>query len=162
MLNHSIRNILPDDIPFILEIQRLVYNIKLNEPKEVFFSFIREPRNKCFLFLEGDTIIGYCIAHPYSIDKLSPPELHTESPTILPEMKDWFIHDMAFHPSFHTMGYGNLLYNHFLNSVSKTSSLSLVAVNGANTFWKKYGFIEYNKENMESYTEDAIYMIYKR
>jgi hypothetical protein len=103
MKNYYIRNITLHDIPAILEIQSMVYNVKMNEPEEVFHSFIREPRNKCFLLLEEKQIIGYFIAHSHSVDRL-PPRLHDDSPTILPEMKDWFIHDMALHPLFHNRG----------------------------------------------------------
>jgi len=57
MKNYYIRNITLHDIPAILEIQSMVYNVKMNEPEEVFHSFIREPRNKCFLLLEARTVI---------------------------------------------------------------------------------------------------------
>lgn len=162
----TIRKTIISDVPYILDIQHLVYHNQMNENANVFISFIREPRNKCYTILDEYDIIGYFIAHPYSIYKL-PPKLHCDSPFFFEgeQMRDWYIHDMALYPSYHKKGLGTVLYKYFLKTIPTNSSLSLVAVNGADLFWEKHGFYAQlidTKGVLTTYTSDAKFMICNR
>jgi len=117
--------------------------------------------------LDEYDIIGYFIAHPYSIHKY-PPNLHNESHLITEQghqYNDWFIHDMVIYPGYHKKGLGTMMYNFFIKTIPNNSSMSLVAVNGAYKFWKKQGFYVQplqHKNALKSYTKDAVFMIRNR
>jgi len=143
----------------ILEIQDKSYQEIGIEDLEVLKSKNEASPDTCFVCLSNKgEVLGYLLAHPWS--GITPPKLFEPLPNI--EQCDYlYLHDMAVSPQSKGKGIGRTaalkLFEVAQNKGIK--SVSLVAVQGAQSFWSIIGFQEVTGVNIcSSYGEKAILM----
>ncbi|MGL5046757.1 MAG: GNAT family N-acetyltransferase [Shewanella sp.] len=156
-----LRAITPQDWDAILTIQDECYSQLDPEPLHVLQSKWQVSPESCFVFEVNELVVGYCLAHPWITNK--PPELN-QPITHLPKADTLCLHDIAISTKAQGLGAGAKALAHLtlLAARDNLNSLSLVAVQGADRYWLKMGFIpQVINKCLDSYTDDAMYMIYK-
>lgn len=109
---------------------------------------------------------GYCVSHPYPAFTI--PHLnHTrlDERAVKDEKKNYYIHDLAVMSS--ARGWGSRGAQHVLDMAKKKgfATVTLTAVNGSVTFWRKVGFKEVLhvsdeiQNKLASYEKDAKLMM---
>ncbi len=151
-----------NDIDQVLEIQKLVYNKDLLESKETFLSMINNYPSGCLCLRDENKLLGYFITHPENINNLPPSlnlNIHSNN-----ENNIYYFHDLAVHPSARNLRIGSTLI--FLAVkiaiINKFDKIALTAVQNADKFWNKFGFIPITiekKTSLLSYGPDAVVMI---
>ncbi|MFB2755587.1 MULTISPECIES: GNAT family N-acetyltransferase [Shewanella] len=156
-----LRAITPQDWDAILQIQEECYSQLDPEPLHVLQSKWHVSPQSCFVFEVNESVVGYCLAHPWTTNM--PPALY-EPITHLPKADTLYLHDIAISAKAQGLGAGSkaLMRLKQLADRFNLSSLSLVAVQGADSYWRKMGFKPKAIDKcLGSYTDDAMYMIYK-
>lgn len=150
-----------NDIEQILEIQNLVYKEDLIESKDSFLSMINKFPEGCIYITINNLIVGYFITHPDNIINL-PPALNSNM-NINNQNNIYYFHDLAVHPSYRNLQIGSILiYNAVkIAIINKFNKIALTAVQNANKYWNKFGFVKINinNKNLLSYGSDAVVMI---
>ena len=143
----------------ILEIQEECYSMLEPEPLAVLQSKWQVSAQSCFVIEHKGDVVGYCLAHPWTA--YTPPVLYQELKQ-LPEADSLYLHDIAISKRAQGLGAGSQSLKH-LHTIAQRlglSSLSLVAVQGADSYWQKMGFSRQNiAKSLTSYTDDACYMM---
>ncbi len=154
-----------NDIEQILEIQNLVYTEDLIESKESFLSMVHKFSEGCIYLTINDLIVGYFITHPENINNL-PPALNSNyniNINIHIENNIYYFHDLAVHPLYRNLQIGSILiYNAVkIAIINKFNKIALTAVQNADKYWNKFGFIKINtnNKNLLSYGSNAVVMI---
>lgn len=155
----QLRAITPLDWDAILDIQDECYSQLDPEPLHVLQSKWLVSPKTCFVIEHQGSLVGYCLAHPWTVD--TPPSLYQEI-TTLPKANSLYLHDIAISAKAQGLGAGRKVLNqlhHLANDLGLTS-LSLVAVQGADSYWLKMGFSQKAIDKcLASYTDDACYMV---
>jgi len=127
------------DLPNIMLIQNQAYLPELQEERSVFESRMKVAPDFCFVVGLGGLMAGYVIAHPWPDRKT--PGLGRIIDSI-PEGADVIhLHDLAVSPSFRGRGIARLLLERLKETAQGgVEALTLVAVQGASTFWSHLGF----------------------
>lgn len=155
-----LRAITPRDWDAILTIQAECYSQLDPEPLHVLQSKWQVSPSSCFVFELNHAVVGYCLAHPWQLHV--PPALY-EPILSVPVADTLYLHDIAISAKAQGQGAGTQALNHLIAQADalNLNSLSLVAVQGADHYWRKQGFIPKTIDKcLSSYTDDAIYMIY--
>ncbi|EGM70794.1 GNAT family N-acetyltransferase [Shewanella sp. HN-41] len=155
-----LRAITPQDWDAILQIQAECYSQLDPEPLHVLQSKWQVSPQSCFVFEVNNAVVGYCLAHPWTVN--IPPALY-EPITHLPKANTLYLHDIAISAKAQGLGAGTkaLTRLKLLADRYNLDSLSLVAVQGADSYWLKMGFKPQTIDKcLGSYTNDAMYMIY--
>lgn len=156
-----LRAITPQDWGAILQIQAECYPQLDPEPLQVLQSKWHVSAQSCFVFEVQKTVVGYCLAHPWVANM--PPALY-QPISHLPRANTLYLHDIAITAKAQGLGAGSKALSRLkqLAAQLNLSSLSLVAVQGADSYWRKMGFTPNSIDKcLSSYTDDAMYMIYK-
>ncbi|MBT1444423.1 GNAT family N-acetyltransferase [Shewanella sp. JM162201] len=154
-----LRAIKTEDWQAILEIQAECYQALEPEPLHVLQSKWQVSPDSCFVMEKDGAVLGYCLAHPWV--EATPPPLY-QPLTELPDANTLYLHDMAISARAQGLGAGTKAMSKLKQLASHWSlpSLSLVAVQGADSFWRRQGFEESKSlKCLGSYTDDASYMI---
>lgn len=155
----QLRSITSADWSDILLIQEECYPQIEPESLEVLQSKWLVSPQTCFV-IESDTqVVGYCLAHPWVAG--SPPSLEqtliaTTNPDTL------YLHDIALSSRIQGQGAGKLAFNTLVDYARELAlpCISLVAVQGADSYWRRQGFIARPIEkSLEGYPQDACYMV---
>ena len=143
----------------ILEIQDKVYHEVGPEELDVLKSKQSISPETCFVCVseQGDTL-GYLLAHPWN--GAEPPKLHV--PLLVTENSDsLYLHDMAVSPQSKGQGIGRSMMAKLIEvaELKGVKRITLVAVQGADSYWSLLGFNVISGENMcSSYGSNAILM----
>lgn len=143
----------------ILEIQEESYQEIGTEELEVLKSKSEASPDTCFVCLSNtEEVFGYLLAHPWS--GISPPKLF-ESLSNIENCEYLYLHDMAISPQSKGKGIGRAaaikLFEVAQNK--EINRVSLVAVQGSESFWSRIGFQEVTGVNVcSSYGEKAVLM----
>lgn len=160
MTNHiMLRAITPSDWPDILAIQQQCYAELINESQAVLQCKQQLAANCCFVLLQTTKVQGYCFAHPWQLGQ--PPKLN-QLITLPTQQNSLYIHDMAVAKHAQGLGLASEALYHLrdLALQQQLSSLSLVAVNGAASYWQRFGFRRYPLANaLSGYGDSAEYMV---
>ncbi len=154
-----LRAITPHDWDDILQIQQECYSQLEPEPLGVLQSKWQVSPDSCFVFEFNGNVVGYCLAHPWTMNK--PPALY-QILTELPEADTLYLHDIAISSKAQGLGAGSRALAELTQLAHHLAldNLSLVAVQGADSYWRKMGFTPQPiDKSLSSYTDDAIYMI---
>ncbi|MCH1928731.1 GNAT family N-acetyltransferase [Shewanella sp. A25] len=154
-----LRAITQGDWEAILAIQDECYSQLEPEPLEVLQSKWLVSPQSCFIIEANNTVVGYCLAHPWTSNK--PPALYQEL-SYLPEADTLYLHDIAISAKAQGLGAGAKALNELKQLAHQLTlhSLSLVAVQGADSYWRKMGFTpKAIEKDLSSYTDDAMYMV---
>lgn len=146
----------PAELPHVDRIQRQAYEAGLVEPIEALASRLRVAPKFAFVARDGCECLGYLLAHPWPADQS--PGLQN-SLEILPENCDALhLHDMAVDPAHANRGIGRALLRALIEAARSAgfSQITLVAVQGADTFWNKMGFLAVRR--VDGYDDGALLM----
>lgn len=154
-----LRSITSTDWNEILLIQEECYPEIEPESLEALQSKCLVSPQTCFVIELDKRVVGYCLAHPWVTG--SPPSLEqilvaAKSPDTL------YLHDIALSSKAQGKGAGNLAFRALVEHARELAlpCISLVAVQGADSYWRRQGFIAQPIEkSLNSYTPDASYMV---
>lgn len=135
----KISSITPSHWHQIEQIQHAAFNDEFPESVEILKSKVSASPHTCFVYLDDNQqVIGYLISHPYH--KNTMPKLHEYIHPI--DSDHLHIHDLAITQAYRGQGLPKQLLNHLFQTVKKEQyhSVSLIAVQNAETFWEKHGF----------------------
>ncbi|AWV88582.1 GNAT family N-acetyltransferase [Bradymonas sediminis] len=151
-----ISNITPADLPQVDRIQRLAYGPELIESIDALNSRLQLAPDFAFAAREQPDCLGYLFAHPWPADQS--PGLNHIIKTLPPNADAIHLHDMAVDPNYGGRGIGRSLLNTLLDAADAAgyAQVTLVAVQGADTFWTKMGFEALRPA--EGYDDSAILM----
>ncbi len=136
----KIRVIQENDWPTIVALQQQAYTSIEPESEPVLRKkFVVSPTT-CLVAVDShENVLGCCLSHPWQ--PCAAPPLHEEidHPVTTTNL---FIHDMAVFPQFWKKGVGTGLYEAVCKRASSQgfTTITLVAVQQAQTFWSKFGF----------------------
>lgn len=136
----QIRQLETGDIDAVLAIQTACYPAHLIESAEALLAKSRLSPSSCWLAYENDRPLGYLFSHPWQ-GKI-PPALDFPL-ACLPDQADcFFLHDLAIHPVARGCGAADKLLRHAMQwaRAQRFSWTMLVAVQGSQSFWQRYGF----------------------
>jgi predicted N-acetyltransferase YhbS len=124
----------------ILKIQAEAYTDILPEDIGVLKSKWISSPSTCAVYLNNDNkVLGYLLAHPWESDV--PPKLH-EKIQITTSI-NLYLHDLALAHEARGKGIAKSLVANLIDKAKSQGfvRIFLVAVQGADTFWAKFGFI---------------------
>ncbi|WP_051534485.1 GNAT family N-acetyltransferase [Deefgea rivuli] len=154
-----IRHQTTNDIHAILAVQSLCYPANLIESAATLQRKQQlSPDTSWLIEIEGQ-VMGYLFCHPWHGE--TPPALKKELEQI-PALTDrFYIHDLAIAPAGRGKKLAEQLLQHALNWARQAhfSQAMLVAVLGADAFWKKHQFTALTTSPSSSYGEDAVCML---
>lgn len=159
----KIRPVSRSDLQDIMRIQSDCYSHQFIESKDSFLAKLSAHPDSSFMALQGNLAVGYVIALPWLFGDL--PDLNGLDYVIPPFADALYIHDIAISPVARKSGVAERLLNTLLDSCSAKGykQVFLVAVQGAASYWQRYGFeavkadIELRR-SLSAYGEDATYM----
>ena len=147
------------DLHAILAVQSLCYPADFIESAETLQRKQQlAPETSWLIEIEGQ-IMGYLFCHPWH--GTTPPALK-QTLQHIPAIADrFYIHDLAIIPAGRGKKLAEQLLQHALNWAQQAhfSQAMLVAVLGADAFWKKHQFIALATPLPSNYGNDAICML---
>lgn len=170
-----------DLVPHILDVQHRCYPPDLIESENSYLEKVAKFPHNSFICLErslgsdndGDddsvsyNALGYVITMSFPRFKL--PALNTDSIEVHPEPDTLYIHDMAVVPESRGKGVAKALLDAAYEEAARHAAIervALIAVRGADSFWRKQGFKalptdalpEAVEDKLAAYGDDAVYM----
>lgn len=137
----------PDDIPAVYALSRRVHTDYPEREAVLAEKLMLFPAG-CFVLSssadegDGGRIVGYAFSHPWVKDAV--PSLDTFLDALPDRPTTYFIHDVTLHDRVRGQGHAAAIVP-VLVDVASTHGLThmmLVAVNGAEVFWERFGFGE--------------------
>jgi ribosomal protein S18 acetylase RimI-like enzyme len=109
------------------------------EDRQVFAERLELYPQGCFV-IEGSTILGYAISHPWTHG--APPELNSKLGALPAQPSTYYLHDVALCRSAHGLGLARTLIEQIVATAKAGNfrNLSLVSVNSSLAFWTRNGF----------------------
>lgn len=108
---------------------------------------------------DGVSADGYVVSHPWRF--AAPPKLNALLRAIPADSTTYYVHDLAILPCARGSGAAaaivSRLADHAMDRGFQT--MSLVAVNGSQPFWIRFGFAASGDADFSSYGEDARLMV---
>lgn len=132
------------------------------EGVDVFEERIRLAPSGCYVLGGDGGLIGYMFSHPWTRHR--PPALHQMLGEIPRDADCWYIHDVAIAPAGRGGGHVRAIIDSVLRDAAEAGYriAMLVAVNGADGYWKKLGFEDATTDalrgKLRDYGDDAVYM----
>jgi ribosomal protein S18 acetylase RimI-like enzyme len=129
---------------------------------EVFDERIRLAPSGCYVLDGKAGLIGYMFSHPWTRHR--PPALHEMLGEIPREADCWYIHDVAVDAAGRGGGQVRAIIDRVLRVAADAGYrvAMLVAVSGADGYWRKLGFEDATTEalrrKLKDYGDDAVYM----
>lgn len=162
MFEYKIRHVVESDWVGIMVIQNHAYAMIGMETEEVLRSKVACSSRTCFVCVDNqDRVLGYCLSHAYYLDQY--PSLNEVLVNTVTS-DNLFIHDLAVNKNAQGQGIANLLFKALKKQATALNftSISLVAIQGAASFWSKYHFEKLNKIVVsKTYGIDAHFMTKK-
>ncbi len=154
----QIQRIRPTDYKEMYDLQKSVYPSVLQESLVVLSSKVYCSPNTCFLAHDGDGFCGYILSIPYPAHLY--PQLD-ESVFCDSESPNLYIADCVITPSFQGQGIATELAEvvEATARVNGFSSISLVAIEGADSFWQDKGYKPFDGHCNEIFGVNSISMI---
>lgn len=149
------------DIPAVTAISDAVHG-DLTESAEVFAERFALYPAGCFMFDREDVAVGFLISHPWR--RRSPVPLGALVGAIPADADSYYLHDLALLPAARGSGAGRLVVEQALVHAAQAGFrvASLVAINGADSFWAGQGFQYVTDEalarKLHSYGDGTFFM----
>jgi GNAT superfamily N-acetyltransferase len=128
----------PPDIPAVFALSRAVH-ADYPEGAAVLAEKLRLFPAGCFTLDIGGQVLGYCFSHPWHD---APPRLDAFLGALPAAPSRYFIHDVTIAPAARGQGHAAAVVP-ILADVARDCGvphMMLVAVNGAERFWMRFGF----------------------
>jgi len=153
-----------NDLPELLAIQSVCYGDGFHESAQAFRAKLDASPDTHWLCRRNGQALGYLVTLPVAVGQLPPLNAPQVTKAVAAE---WlYVHDMAVLPEARSMGLGW----RFMREAERVAremglrGLALVAVQGAEGYWAKAGFVQ--KENVDealrlklvSFGGGAVYM----
>ncbi|MCO5397714.1 GNAT family N-acetyltransferase [Ralstonia soli] len=153
----TIRPIVAEDLPGILAVQQACYGDGFLEPGDALASRWARSPAMCLVAARGAEVVGYLLSHAWHA--WTPPKLHVPLPAADAVDVLWFVHDMAIAPAGRTQRLGERLYAaaHAAAVAQGLNQSRLVAVQGADMFWRRLGYQPVALDRERRTTLHAIY-----
>ncbi len=133
------RSAVPADAPAIAALARAELG-DYGEAAALYAERIALAPEGCRVFVDGPTVIGHCISHPWR--RSAPPAMHAMLGAIPADADCWYLHDVVFARE----GRGMKAVERLLPDLCATArghgiaTLALIAVGGADRYWTRLGF----------------------
>jgi len=129
-----------DDLPRVLDVQRMSFTPDLVETDAVSRDRYDRFGADCLVALVGDVIAGYSLCFPWKLGTFPPHD--TPFPDTLPEPDSFFIQDMSLDPDFRGRGISKDLLSavYARSALRGFADIALVAVAQSGNFWDRQGF----------------------
>ncbi len=154
-----IRHINNNDWTAILTIQAECYPEMAHETLAALQSKWNLSPESCYVIQCNNQVVGYCLAHPWVIDQ--PPSLEQQV-TAVTAPNTLYLHDIALSAKARGIKAGENTFNLLKQKAKELNfdSLSLVAVEGADTYWQCLGFkSRIIEKSLDNYPAGACYMV---
>lgn len=127
------------DVPGILHVQRERYPAPLQERADVMRARLLVARHTSWVAVHDNSVVGYLLAYPSLLGRVTPLN-GAFSPAREPDTL--YLHDLAVSASGAGCRVGRSLVNLALQAAARMRIryASLVAIPGADTYWRSYGF----------------------
>lgn len=147
----------PQDLPCVGPIADAVHH-NLHEPHEVYANRLALYPAGCLAYWRDGEMAGYLIAHPWTTD--DPPPLGAIIGELPPAPDCYYLHDIALLPTARAYGAGRAGFDRCLTMarLEGLRSIELVAVNGADRYWRRLGFARVANEAAEAYGDGSCLM----
>jgi len=145
------------DLPRVMDVATAVHP-SFPEAPAVFAERLRLYPRGCQVLTRDAAIVGYVVSHPWSG---APPALDTLLGRLPQQPSTYYIHDLALMPESRGNGVADTVVAALIAHArqNKFATVTLVAVNNSQRFWRKHGFEIVNDGAMaakiESYGADA-------
>lgn len=153
----QLRTMRAADIDAVLAIQSQCYRAELIESRAALASRQRLSPDTCWVAEAEGRVRGYLFAHPWQGE--TPPALDTPLSALPPRCDTLFLHDMALSETVRGQGVAPQLMNKALRyaRVQGYRYARLVAVQGADRYWRRLGFRPYplGRAKLACYGDDA-------
>jgi ribosomal protein S18 acetylase RimI-like enzyme len=160
-----IRRMSETDLDIVLKIQSQSYIPFFHESKAVFSEKLKLfPNGCCIGYLDNDPV-AYLFSHPWSQELIV--ELDTPLKALPNNPDCYYIHDLSVSSQFHRKGIGKKMFSKAkeLTIEYHFTKIVLVAVQGSQNFWAKFGFrpiekpSETIKAKLQSYGQGSCVMM---
>lgn len=159
-----IRRVSEFDLQAITRIQSECYSGKYIESAESFAAKLAAHSDFSFVATDHDVPVGYGVALPWVMGDI--PALNGIEYLVPQDSDSLYVHDIAVIPVARGSGVAGLLLETVLEAGRSRGyrQAFLVAVQGAVSYWKRYGFeaVAINEElqfRLAAYGENATYMV---
>lgn len=127
------------DLPTVAQISAIVHG-RYAEPETVYAERLALWPTGCFVWQQGEDIAGLLVAHPWH--RASSPALGELLGAIPPDADSFYLHDIALLPETRGHGAGSAATALVLEGAREAGfrDVTLVAVNGAESYWANQGF----------------------
>lgn len=160
--NHRWRAMAPSDIDGVCGIADVVHP-NYPEDRGVFEDRLANCPEGCRVLEQGNRILGYVLSHPWRFGR--PPKLNQPLGALPPQPDTYYIHDVALLPETRGIGAASPLIEALAALAAERGlpTMSLIAVNGSEGFWRRHGFRRLVDPAIErtlaSYDADACFMV---
>ncbi|HQZ12307.1 MAG TPA: GNAT family N-acetyltransferase [Devosia sp.] len=119
-------------------------------------------RNGCYLLEIGEKPAGYVLSHPW---RDTPPALNTPLGELPADASTYYLHDLALLPVARRVGAAGRIVEALIKHATAQgfASMTLIAVNGSQSFWERHGFAVADRPELgaklESYEPSAKLMV---
>jgi len=119
------------DIPVVIEIADAVWGCDYYEDSTVFLNKLNLYPQGCKMYQD----LGYIFSHPWAVN--NPPKLNSLL-DLHTKLDCYHIHDIALLPGTRNK---NIATDIIARILQENKTVSLVAANGTETFWRKFNFV---------------------
>ncbi|MFN7389744.1 GNAT family N-acetyltransferase [Brevundimonas sp.] len=117
----------------------------------------------CRVLIDGEGVVGYRIAYPSHRGSIPP--LNSRLAALAADADILYLHDLALRPEARAGGQARADIEALINQARTDGwpAIALVAVNHAQTFWARHGFVVDASPDvgakLATYGPDAVYMV---
>jgi GNAT superfamily N-acetyltransferase len=128
-----------EDLPAIKQISDEVHRT-YSEDEATYAERLKLYPAGCFTLEQGGTVIGYVASHPWH--RGQSPALNELLGAIPTDGAEYYLHDIALLPAARGLGLGEAALKRVVDHAREHGfqTITLVAVNGAETYWSSRGF----------------------
>ena len=150
------------DIPALVAISDAVHG-RFSEQPAIYRERLALYPAGCFVHDQGGAVTGYLITHPWR--RLNPVPLDEPIGALPADADSYYLHDVALLPAARGTGAGAAALAQTMICAQEAGfdEISLVAVNGADSFWERCGFQRVDDAGiaglLESYGPGRAYMV---
>lgn len=127
------------DIPAVTSVSDAVHG-RFSERADIYAERLALYPAGCFVLERDGALAGYCIGHPWR--RFSPVPLDRPIGALPDRPDSYYLHDLALLPAARGTGASAQALDLVLAEAASAGlgEVSLVAVNGADAFWRRCGF----------------------